>query len=93
MSSAGKSKSAGRAKTVQPAKTKLKRYSLTLPESTAERIETIRIHTEASSDSEVIRRAIRLYERLVTGEVTLAANTPLRTSKDGTSSIISDELI
>jgi Arc/MetJ-type ribon-helix-helix transcriptional regulator len=54
---------------MRAANAKLKRYNLTLPESTVERIATIREETEASSDSEVVRRAIRLYERLLKDSV------------------------
>jgi hypothetical protein len=54
---------------MRSANAKLKRYNLTLPESTVERIATIREETEASSDSEVVRRAIRIYERLLKDSV------------------------
>lgn len=47
---------------------KLVRRNLMLPDSFEARIAEIREKTEASSDSEVVRRALRLYEGLVKGE-------------------------
>lgn len=45
-----------------------KRRNLTLPDSSIARIAAIREKTEAASDSEVVRRALRLYESLLNGE-------------------------
>lgn len=50
---------------------KLVRRNLMLPDSFEARIAEIREKTEASSDSEVVRRALRLYEGLVKGEFEL----------------------
>ncbi len=46
----------------------VKRRNVTLPESSIARISAIRQKTEATSDSEVIRRALRLYESLLESE-------------------------
>lgn len=47
---------------------KPKRRNLTLPETSIARIAAIREKTEAASDSEVVRRALRLYESLLKAE-------------------------
>ena len=44
---------------------KARHRNLTLPESSIARIAAIRELTEATSDSEVIRRALRVYENLL----------------------------
>jgi len=46
--------------------------SLNLPLSTVDRIAVIRLRIEAGSDAEVVRRALRLYERLVTGVMVIS---------------------
>lgn len=56
-------------KPLGPRKPELKRFNLTLPASCAQRIADIKDLTEASSDSEVIRRAIQMYEKLVKGAI------------------------
>ena len=48
-----------------------KRRNLTLPETSVARIAAIREQTEAASDSEVVRRALRLYESLLRAEATV----------------------
>lgn len=50
------------------ASAKVKRRNVTLPDSSIARIAAIREKTEATSDSEVIRRALRLYESLLQAE-------------------------
>jgi Arc/MetJ-type ribon-helix-helix transcriptional regulator len=50
---------------------KPKRRNLTLPDSSIARIAAIRERTEAASDSEVVRRALRLYESLLKAEATV----------------------
>jgi Arc/MetJ-type ribon-helix-helix transcriptional regulator len=50
---------------------KPKRRNLTLPDSSIARIASIRERTEAASDSEVVRRALRLYESLLKAEATV----------------------
>lgn len=52
-------------RTSNGSKNNLQRRNLTLPDSCVERIANIRTRTEAASDSEVVRRAIRLYEVLL----------------------------
>ena len=49
-------------------KVPVRRRNLTLPESSIARIAAIRNKTEAASDSEVVRRALRLYESLLESE-------------------------
>ena len=44
---------------------RIRHRNLTLPESSIARIAAIRELTEATSDSEVIRRAMRVYENLL----------------------------
>jgi len=73
-------------------KTQLKRYNLTLPESCSERIAIIRDRTEASSDSEVVRRAIKLYERIVTGDLVLTPAARGRDKPDEDGVVIVEEL-
>jgi hypothetical protein len=50
-----------------------KRYSLTLPHSYSERIAEIKKRTDASTDSEAVRRAIRFYENFLTGAIAATA--------------------
>jgi hypothetical protein len=54
-----------------PATAKVTRRNLTLPESSIARIAAIRAQTEAASDSEVVRRALRLYESLLKGDAVI----------------------
>lgn len=56
---------------MKTATAKVRRRNLTLPDSSIARIAAIREQTEAASDSEVVRRALRLYESLLKGEAVI----------------------
>lgn len=43
-----------------------KRLNLTFPGSSLETLERVRTRLDAASDSEVVRRAVRLYDMLLT---------------------------
>lgn len=52
-------------KEIQEANTKRKRLSLALPDLTAERIARLQDISEAETVTEVIRRALALYEKML----------------------------
>ena len=60
-------------------KTKKVRLNLDMPESVKERLEQLRDNTHADSMSEVVRRALALYE-LVTREVVQGSSLIIKSS-------------